>query len=47
MLTDSPHLITHLGNFCLISHTPNFFTTCIYSPNSMTWVVAATQYKSV
>lgn len=44
----TPSLISpHLGNFCLISHPSNFFDTCMYSPNSITWTVAAIQYKSV
>lgn len=40
---------TNLGNFSnfLISQTLNFLFTCMYSPNNITWIVPATQNKSV
>lgn len=38
----------YLGSFCLMSQSESYFlVSCMYSPNSITWIVPATQNRSV
>lgn len=45
---NSTYSTPYLGSFCLMSQSWSyFFVSCMYSPNSITWMVPATQNRSV